>query len=175
MTDDVISETTKPPRTPGQEPTARLTKDAFERMKAELEHLKTEGRKTVAERLLRAREHGDIRENAEYDTAKNEQGLMEARIRQIEEILRRAELMEAPSGGATGRFVALGTTVTVDLDGEEETYTIVSPVEAKPREGRISNESPVGRALLGHRVGEQFEIAMPTGRRIPARIKAIVS
>ena len=152
-----------------------MTADGLQRLRDEHTQLTGPGRRTIEQRIKAARELGDLRENAEYDTAKNDQGLMEARIRQIEEILRRAEVMEAPSGGATGLFVALGTTVTVDLDGEEETYTIVSPVEAKPREGRISNESPVGRALLGHRVGEQFEIAMPTGRRIPARIKAIVS
>ncbi len=152
-----------------------MTAEGLQRLRDEHTQLTGPGRRTIEQRIKAARELGDLRENAEYDTAKNDQGLMEARIRQIEEILRRAEVMEAPSGGATGLFVALGTTVTVDLDGEEETYTIVSPVEAKPREGRISNESPVGRALLGHRVGEQFEIAMPTGRRIPARIKAIVS
>lgn len=152
-----------------------MTAEGLQRLRDEHTQLIGPGRRTIEQRIKAARELGDLRENAEYDTAKNDQGLMEARIRQIEEILRRAEVMEAPSGGATGLFVALGTTVTVDLDGEEETYTIVSPVEAKPREGRISNESPVGRALLGHRVGEQFEIAMPTGRRIPARIKAIVS
>ena len=152
-----------------------MTAEGLQRLRDEHTQLIGPGRRTIEQRIKAARELGDLRENAEYDTAKNDQGLMEARIRQIEGILRRAEVMEAPSGGATGLFVALGTTVTVDLDGEEETYTIVSPVEAKPREGRISNESPVGRALLGHRVGEQFEIAMPTGRRIPARIKAIVS
>ncbi len=152
-----------------------MTAEGLQRLRDEHTQLIGPGRRTIEQRIKAARELGDLRENAEYDTAKNDQGLMEARIRQIEEILRRAEVMEAPSGGATGLFVALGTTVTVDLDGEDETFTIVSPVEAKPREGRISNESPVGRALLGHRVGEQFEIAMPTGRRIPARIKAIVS
>ena len=133
-----------------------MTSEGLQRLRDEYEQLTGPGRRAIEQRIKAARELGDLRENAEYDTAKNEQGLM-----------------EAPSGGVTGQFVTLGTTVTVDLDGEDETYTIVSPVEAKPREGRISNESPVGRALLGHRVGEQFEIAMPTGRRIPARIKAI--
>ncbi len=152
-----------------------MTADGLQRLRDEYAQLTGPGRRQIEQRIKAARELGDLRENAEYDTAKNEQGLMEARIRQLEDILRRARILEAPAGAASGQYVALGTTVTVDLDGEEETYTIVSPVEAKPREGRISNESPVGRALLGHRVGEQFEIAMPTGRRIPARIKAIVS
>ncbi len=77
----------------------------------------------------------------------------------------------ASRGGAT--TVTIGSTVTVELDGEEETYTIVGPVEARPREGRISNESPVGRALLGHRAGERFDITMPNGAKMQARIKAV--
>jgi transcription elongation factor GreA len=98
---------------------------------------------------------------------------MEARIRQLEDILRRAEVMEPGGAGRKGVAVAVGSTVTIEIDGEEETYTIVSPVEAKPREGKISNESPVGRALLGHRPGERLDIVMPNGRTVPARIKAI--
>src|SRR5213083_1213360 len=86
----------RPARKAGQEPTARLTLDAYVRMRKELERLKTEGRDRLAERLLRAREHGDIRENAEYDAAKNEQGLMEARIRSISAMLRDPEIVEAP-------------------------------------------------------------------------------
>ncbi len=140
-----------------------MTAEGLQRLRDEHTQLIGPGRRTIEQRIKAARELGDLRENAEYDTAKNDQGLMEARIRQIEEILRRAEVMEAPSGGATGLFVALGTTVTVDLDGEEETYTIVSPVEAKPREGRISNESPVGRALLGKKVGETASVVAPGG------------
>ena len=152
-----------------------MTADGLQKLREEYEQLTSTGRRDMSKRIQAARELGDLRENAEYDTAKNDQGLMEARIRQLEDILRRAAVIENPSGGRGKPAVRIGSTVVVELDGEEETYTIVSPVEAKPREGRISNESPVGRALLGHRVGEQFEIAMPTGRRIPARIKAIVS
>ncbi len=140
-----------------------MTAEGLQRLRDEHSQLTGPGRRAIEQRIKAARELGDLRENAEYDTAKNEQGLMEARIRQIEEILRRAEVMEAPSGGATGQFVGLGTTVTVDLDGEEETYTIVSPVEAKPREGRISNESPVGRALLGRRKGDKVVVSVPAG------------
>ena len=150
-----------------------MTADGLQRLREEYARLTGPGRRQIEQRIKAARELGDLRENAEYDTAKNEQGLMEARIRQIEDILRRAEVLEAPSGSANRQFVALGSTVTIDLGGEEETYTIVSPVEAKPREGKISNESPVGRALLGHRVGERLDIAMPNGRLVPARIKAI--
>src|SRR6266480_2852089 len=88
----------RPPRKPGQEPTARLTLDAYVRMRRDLERMKTEGRDLVAERLLRAREHGDIRENADYDAAKNDQGMMEARIRDLERQLRDPDIIEAAGG-----------------------------------------------------------------------------
>src|SRR5947208_14487384 len=132
-----------------------MTSEGLQRLRDEYEQLTGAGRRQMAQRIQAARELGDLRENAEYDTAKNEQGLMEARIRQLEDILRRAELMEP--GDAVASRVAVGSTVTIEIDGEEETYTIVSPVEAKPREGKISNESPVGRALLGHRPGERLD------------------
>ena len=95
----------RPPRKPGIEPTAALTLDAYGRLKAELEDLRTNGRAHIAERLRLAREHGDIRENAEYDAAKNEQGLMESRIRNIERMLRDPEIVEAPlASGPTAIF-----------------------------------------------------------------------
>ena len=153
-----------------------MTAEGLQKLRDEHQHLTTIGRREMSQRIQAARELGDLRENAEYDTAKNDQGLMEARIRQLEDILRRATVMaatDAPGRGKRGAVVTLGSTVTVEIDGEEETYTIVSPVEAKPREGKISNESPVGRALLGHRTGEGFDITMPNGRKMPARIKSI--
>lgn len=150
-----------------------MTAEGLQRLQEEYAHLTTVGRREMSQRIQEARALGDLRENAEYDTAKNDQGLMEARIRQIEDILRRAKVMEESHGGPARKVVTIGATVTVELDGEDETYTIVSPVEAKPREGRISNESPVGRALLGHREGEQIDILMPNGRTMAARIKTI--
>ena len=153
-----------------------ISAEGLQKLRDEYQHLTTTGRREMSQRIQAARELGDLRENAEYDTAKNDQGLMEARIRQLEDILRRATVMAAaaaPGKGKRGAAVTLGSTVTVEIDGEEETYTIVSPVEAKPREGKISNESPVGRALLGHRIGEGFDITMPNGRKMSARIKSI--
>jgi transcription elongation factor GreA len=150
-----------------------MTAEGLQRLRDEHNRLTTVGRREMSQRIQAARELGDLRENAEYDTAKNDQGLMEARIRQLEDILRRAKVMEEPRAGASAKAVRIGATVTVEFDGEDETYTIVSPVEAKPREGRISNESPVGRALLGHREGEQVDILMPNGRTMAARIKTI--
>ena len=149
-----------------------MTEEGLQKLREEYNQLTVSGRREMSQRIQAARELGDLRENAEYDTAKNDQGLMEARIRQIEDILRRATIIDTPEGKGR-RAVALGSTVTVILDGEEETYTIVSPVEAKPREGKISNESPVGRALLGHHAGDSLNITMPNGRAMPAKITAI--
>lgn len=150
-----------------------MTPEGLQKLRDEYDHLTGPGRREMSQRIQAARELGDLRENAEYDTAKNDQGLMEARIRQLEDILKRATIMESTASNAKRRSVTIGCTVTIDLDGEEEQYTIVSPVEAKPREGRISNESPVGRALLGHREGDKVDITMPNGRTLPARIKTI--
>src|SRR6476620_1154414 len=115
----------RPPRPAGQEPTATLTLDAYGRLRSELEELTTSGRDHIAVRLKAAREHGDIRENAEYDAAKNEQGLMEARIRQLERMLRDPEIVQAP---VDADAVGPGMLVTVlpldDDDPEEETYLL---------------------------------------------------
>src|SRR5437762_3319775 len=98
MDEDAFRPPERPARKPGQEPSARLTMDAYVRLRKELEELRTEGRSRVAERLLRAREHGDIRENADYDAAKNDQGLMEARIRDLEHKLKDPDIIETPEG-----------------------------------------------------------------------------
>lgn len=150
-----------------------MTADGLQKLREEYEQLTGVGRREMSQRIQAARELGDLRENAEYDTAKNDQGLMEARIRQIEDVLKRATIMDTTEGHGKKPTVSIGSTVTIDFDGEEEKYTIVSPVEAKPREGRISNESPVGRALLGHRIGDSFDITMPNGRKVPAKVKSI--
>lgn len=152
-----------------------MTADGLEKLRAEYEQLTSTGRRDMSRRIQAARELGDLRENAEYDTAKNDQGLMEARIRQLEDILRRAQVIDSAASGNGKAVVTIGSTVVVKLDGEEETYTIVGPVEARPREGRISNESPVGKALLGRRAGEKFDITMPNGTQMPAVIKSVTT
>jgi len=152
-----------------------MTAEGLQKLREEYTELIGTGRRDMSKRIQAARELGDLRENAEYDTAKNDQGLMEARIRQIEEVLKRAVVMDTPQTHGDVLIVAIGTTVTIDMEGDEEVFTIVSPVEAKPREGRISNESPVGRSLLGHRVGENFDIIMPNGRKVPTKIKSITN
>lgn len=158
----------RPPRKPGQEPSAHLTLDAYARMRGELETLRTEGRTKIADRLLRAREFGDIRENAEYDAAKNEQGLMEARIRNLERQLMDPDIVEASDGDEVGP----GTLVTLrpleqsqsDPDEEEETYLIaLSAEERAPGVRTITSGSPLGAALMGRRVGDRITYEAPGG------------
>jgi transcription elongation factor GreA len=153
----------RPPRRPGQHPTARLTLEAYVRMRKELEDLETRGRDEVAERLLRAREHGDIRENADYDAAKNDQGLMEARIRDLKHTLSDPEIMETASGDA----VDGGTLVSLrPLDGDDdiETYLVAhSSHERAPGVRTITVTSPLGAALFGKHVGDQVAYEAPGG------------
>ena len=149
-----------------------ITPEGLEALRREYEDLVNRRRPEIARIIQEAREHGDIRENAAYDAAKHDQGFIEGRIREIEEILKRVELIEQAGPDADHSVVRIGSTVTIDLDGEEETYTIVGAVEAKPSAGRISNESPVGRALLGRRVGDEVTIETPAAT-MKARILRI--
>ncbi len=145
-----------------------ITREGLEALRQEYEYLVKHRRPEIARIIQEAREHGDIRENAAYDAAKHDQAFIEGRIREIEELLKRVELIEEPRDGDRS-VVRVGSTVTIEIDGELETYTIVGAVEAKPSAGRISNESPVGKALLGHRAGDVVTIETPNGR-ITARI-----
>jgi transcription elongation factor GreA len=154
----------RPPRAPGQEPSARLTLEAYVRMRKELEQLHSVGRDHIAERLLRAREHGDIRENAEYDAAKNEQGLMEARIRNLEHKLKDPEIIEV----ADGDEVAAGMLVTLrpldEDDPDEETYLVALSGEERAAGVRtVTASSPLGSVLIGRRVGERVTYEAPGG------------
>lgn len=153
---------TKAPRRSGQEPTAFLTLDAYTRLKAELDDLRDRGRTEMGERLLRAREHGDIRENAEYDAAKNTQGLMEARIRDLQQMLRDPEIIEAAIGADA---IGMGMLVTVlDEDGDEETYLLAASAEERAKGARtITTIAPLGAVLEGKAVGDEVEYEAPGG------------
>ena len=153
----------RPPRKPGQSPSASLTLDAYERLKAELHELTTTGREHLAERIKAAREHGDISENAVYYAAKNEQGLMESRIRKIQEMLRDPDIVEAP---VAADEVAPGMLVTVRPVGEDdddlETYLLAEHAEEKAPGARpVTTSSPLGSALLGRAPGDTVEIEAP--------------
>jgi transcription elongation factor GreA len=133
-----------------------LTSEGLEKLKKEYEQLTKVRRKEVTARIAKAREYGDINENTEYDTAREEQSFIEGRILEIEEVLRNAQLV-----GQKGKAeeVTIGSKVKVEVDGEEDEFVIVSSVEADPMQGKISDESPVGKALLGAKVGDVVTVA----------------
>ena len=140
-----------------------LTKEGYEKLKSEIEFLSTEKRREVADRIRIAREFGDIAENAEYDDAKNEQAHLEARIAMLEERLKAARVVtkkEIKSGE-----VSIGTKVRLkDMDANQTVeYSIVGSAEADPAEFKLSNESPVGKAIMGRKKGEVVEVAAPRG------------
>jgi len=140
-------------------------------VRAELDQLTTVRRPYIVEKIKSAREHGDLSENFEYHSAKNEQGFIESRIQELEQIVRNHKLIGAPT--ATG-VVQLGNTVRFrEEDGPEETYRIVGPAEADPGAGRVSNESAVGKALLGRKVGELANVETESGDNYQLKIVAI--
>ena len=139
-----------------------VTKEGLERLQAELQELKEERRPAIIAALAEARSHGDLRENAGYDAAKHDMAMTEKRISDLEALLRQAVVLEENHGGATD-IVRIGSTVIVDVEGDEERYTIVGAIEARPTNGLISNESPVGKALLGLKVGEEAVASAPHG------------
>jgi transcription elongation factor GreA len=140
-----------------------LTPEGLANLKAELDQLATVRRREVAARIKEAREFGDISENAEYDDAKNEQAMLEARIAQLEEKLRSATVIDNSDLGTD--MVRVGSVVHVKEGGKSTKYTIVGSAEASPAEMKLSNESPVGKALLGHKRGEEVTFTTPKGER----------
>jgi transcription elongation factor GreA len=142
-----------------------LTQEGLANLKAELDHLATTRRREVAGRIKEAREFGDISENAEYDDAKNEQAMLEARIAALEDKLRSATVVDAADLGTD--VVRVGSVVHVkdDASGKSTKYTIVGSAEAAPAELKLSNESPVGKALVGRKRGEEVTVSTPRGER----------
>lgn len=150
-----------------------LTQDGYDALVKELEYLKTEKRREIAEKIKVARGYGDLSENAEYDAAKDEQGHVEQRIMELERTVKNAKIMN--KGAVTKGTVSVGTKVTVvDEDGDEETYSIVGSTEYDPLNGKISDDSPVGRALKGHKTGETVTVELPTGKTMQLTIKKVV-
>ena len=140
-----------------------LTRDGLEKLEQELEELKTVKRKEVAERLKQAISFGDLSENSEYEDAKNEQAFIEGRILTVEKMLKNVKVIEDDS--VVEGEVSIGSLVRlkdIEMDEEEE-YKLVGTVEADPMNNRISNESPVGHAIIGHKVGDIVEIEVPAG------------
>ncbi len=141
-----------------------LTRDGLLKLEQELEHLKTVRRKEVAERIKTAIDFGDISENSEYDDAKNEQAFIEGRIITLEKMLKNAKIIEKDNSDS--KTVGVGNTVILkDFEFDENLeYTIVGYAESNPTENKISNESPVGKAVLGKQVGEEIEVEVPDGK-----------
>jgi transcription elongation factor GreA len=155
----------RPPRAAGQEPTATLTLDAYLRVKAELEELTTSGRARITEKIKVAREHGDLKENAEYHAAKDEQGLMESKIRKMQHTLRDPEIVEVPEHADE---IGPGMLVTIrpvdDDDEEEETYLLAEHAEEKaPGARTVTTSSPLGSALLGAAERQEVAYEAPAG------------
>lgn len=146
----------------------RLTKEGVTELETELNELVSK-RGEIAEKLKTARDMGDLRENAEYHNARDEQATLEARISEIENILRNVEVMKAPQSNGK---VDLGSTVVLKGMKGEQTYTIVGSVEANPLESKISDKSPIGQALIGKAVGEEVVITLPAGE-MSYKIKTI--
>ncbi len=140
-----------------------ITRDGKVKLEEELHDLVANRRPEVADRINAAKELGDISESGEYEDAKKAQSLLEGRIREIKSMLSRAQIIDEDQNGS--REVRVGSTVTVRIDGdaEEETWMIVGSAEASPREGKISNESPIGSKLLGQKVQNKVEVPTPSG------------
>jgi len=142
-------------------PPSFLTREGYQKLQEELEDLRTVKRQEVAKRLHEAMEGGELIEDAEYEAAKNEQAFVEGRIQDLEILLANARVIEDTSNK---EVVQVGAKVTIQEEGSDaEMYTIVGPAEADPRNGRISNESPLGRALMDHRAGDTVRVDAPGG------------
>ncbi len=142
-------------------PSSYLTQEGYERLQKELDYLRTEKRHEVAERLRDAMEDGELIENAELEAAKNEQSFVEGRIKELEILLANARLIEE---NTNGDVIQVGSRVTVKEENyDPEEYVIVGAAEADPRLGRISNESPLGKALLNHKAGDKVKVEAPGG------------
>lgn len=137
-----------------------LTQEGLEKLNEELKHLINDKRKEVIERIREAAAHGDLSENADYAQAREEQSFIEGRIQEIEDTIKNAEIINTNTHRSA---VTIGSTVHIKVADQEKNYTIVGSNEANPKEGKISNESLVGKALLGRKVGEKFAVITPAG------------
>ena len=146
-----------------------VSADGLTKLQAELDDLRTAKRAEVAQRIHAAMEFGDYSENSELEQAKNDQAFLEGRIMTLEQMIKNAQLIDEK---AKHDIVEIGSHVTIEADGRKEKYVIVGSAEANPPEGKISNESPVGKALMGHRSGDTVKMSVPAGA-IEMKITAI--
>jgi transcription elongation factor GreA len=150
-------------------PTSFLTREGYEKLQEELDFLRSSKRQEIANRLHEAMEGGELIENAEYEAAKNEQAFVEGRIKELEILLATARVI---SETEKAEVIQIGSKVTIQETGNDpEVYTIVGAAEANPRAGRVSNESPLGRALLNRRAGDQVSVDAPAGSFVVSILK----
>jgi transcription elongation factor GreA len=147
-----------------------VTKEGLEKLQAELKDLSERGRQEIAARIKEAKEFGDLSENSEYHDAKEQQSFIEGRINELKMMLKQASVID--DGNKQKNQVGVGSTVVVEINGGEGQFTIVGSAEADPDQGKISNESPLGQALLDRKVGEEIEVDAPAGKVIYT-IKAV--
>ncbi len=140
-----------------------LSLQGLEKLKQQLKELKTIKRKEIAEAIQTAKEHGDISENAEYAEAKEKQNLLEQQIAELEYTIKNAVIIDGKKASKT--VVGIGSTVDIECDGQKISFTIVGANEASPEEGKISNESPIGRACFGKKVGDKSIVITPAGKK----------
>jgi transcription elongation factor GreA len=152
---------------------ALITKEGLKKLKSEIEHLSTVKRREVADRIKEAREFGDITENSEYDDAKNEQALLEQRIAQLEERLRRASVVDEKKLDLETVNVGVRVHIKDQKSGDSRKFQIVGAPEASPAEQKLSSESPIGKALLGHKRGDVVTIDVPRGPKKKYKITKI--
>ena len=150
-----------------------VSAEGLKRLEAELEELKTVGRQEIDEKIKEARSFGDLSENSEYDEAKNEQAILEAKIAELERQLKNVKILDDAEIDHTKVSIGSKVTAVNENTGKEVTYTIVGSTEADPFKGKISDESPVGAALLGHGVGETVEAELPNGATVQYTITGI--
>ena len=151
-------------------PTTFLTRDGYRKLQEELDYLRVHKRQEIADRLHDAMDGGELIENAEYEAAKNEQAFMEGRIKELEIVLATARVID--EGAQTSEAVQVGSTVTIQEEGADpEVYTIVGAAEANPAAGRVSNESPLGKALLNHKLGDRVQVDAPAGSFVVTLLK----
>ncbi|MCR5090340.1 MAG: transcription elongation factor GreA [Oscillospiraceae bacterium] len=143
----------------------KMSQERLDELKTELEYMETVREKEVSEQIKEARSFGDLSENSEYDEAKTEQGKLYSKIAEYKDLIEHAEIVDNVDHNLPKDAVTLGSIVTVkDMDDDfEERYEIVGSQEANPREGRISDDSPIGKALIGHRSGEKISVPVPSG------------
>jgi transcription elongation factor GreA len=146
-----------------------LTKEGLDKLKKELDFLIKTKRVEIIERIKIAKSYGDLSENAEYESAKSEQSFIEGRIKELQETIKRAEIIKKKDN----KIVGLGSKIILEIDGQKEEYQIVGSREANPDERKISNESPIGEALLGKKINDNVEVNAPAGK-MTYKIKKII-